>query len=176
MTDPFVAEIRIFAGNFAPKGWALCNGQLMPISQNTALFSLIGTYYGGDGRSTFALPNLQGSMPIEQGQGPGLSPRSVGESGGTTTVTLLPSEMPAHTHGLAATTAAGDSSVPTGRTWGEIRFGRQSAQVYSGVAPNTTMAPTAVDPAGGGQPHNNMPPYLVLNFIIALQGIFPPRA
>jgi len=175
MADPFVAEIRIFAGNFAPKGWAFCDGQLMPISQNTALFSLLGTNYGGDGRSTFALPNLQGAAPLGAGQGPGLSLRDLGETGGSQTVTLLASEIPAHTHAARASTTGGVNS-PANATWGESKLGKTPMSVYAASgADNVAMSPQALAVAGGGLPHNNMPPYLCLTFIIALQGVFPPR-
>lgn len=173
MTDQFVAEIRIFAGNFAPTGWALCNGQLMPISQNTALFSLLGTTYGGDGKSTFALPNLQGSVPMHPGQGPGLSLYDLGQTGGSDTVTLLASEMPLHTHGLSA--SAGDAGD---RSPAAEKFANQSGGVNSYAAPSGSVAlsPQAVGVVGSSLPHNNMQPYLALTFIIALQGIFPPRS
>ena len=175
MADQFVAEIRIFAGNFAPLGWAFCNGQILPISQNTALFSLIGTFYGGNGTSNFALPNLQGSAPLGQGQGSGLSLRSVGESGGGQTVTLLASQMPAHGHSAMAVTSGGQDT-PAGNVWGESKLGKTPLYVYaaSGAA-NVNMNPGALAPAGSNQPHNNMPPYLCLSFIIALTGVFPAR-
>ncbi|MFL6161777.1 MAG: phage tail protein [Jatrophihabitantaceae bacterium] len=176
MTDPFLAEIRTFAGNFAPTGWALCNGQLMSISQNTALFSLLGTTYGGDGRVTFGLPNLQGSAPIQQGQGPGLTPRYLGEIGGSPTVTLITSEMPQHTHTAWAVDDSGDNTSPTNNTWAQALKGRVGDPLYSaGVQPNLTMNQQTVLPTGGGQPHNNLQPYLCVTFIIALQGIFPQR-
>ena len=176
MTDPFLAEIRIFGGNFAPRGWALCNGQLMSISQNTALFSLLGTTYGGDGRVTFGLPNLQGATPMQQGQGPGLSQRYLGELGGSPAVTLINSEMAMHTHTALAVDAGGDSPTPTNNTWAQARTGRSGDALYSvGVQPNLLMNSQAVLPTGGSQPHNNMPPYLTVTFIIALQGIFPQR-
>lgn len=175
MTDPFLAEIRIFAGNFAPRGWALCNGQLLPISQNTALFSLLGTTYGGDGRSVFALPNLQGATPMQQGQGPGLSQRYLGESGGSETVTLLSSEMPGHTHTPAAATANGNSASPANAVWAPATFGRVQNINYSSAAGNISMHPQAIGVTGNNLPHNNLPPYLTLCFIIALQGIFPQR-
>ena len=158
--DPFVAEIRVFPFNFAPKGWAFCDGQLLPISQNTALFSLLGTYYGGDGKSTFALPDLQGSAPLDQGQGAGLSDYFIGQSGGSQNVTLLQSEMPIHNHQA--------QGVATGNQWGSLANGYATTIT-------TTLAPSAITNNGGSQPHNNMQPYLVLNFIIALQGIFPSR-
>jgi len=176
VTDPFLAEIRMFGGNFAPYGWALCNGQLMAISQNTALFSLLGTTYGGDGRVTFALPNLQGSTPMQQGQGPGLSQRYLGEQGGVPYVTLLQSEMAMHTHTALSFDGTSNSDSPTNNTWSQSRVGRGGDPLYSsGQTPNQLMNPQAVLPAGGSQPHNNMPPYLTVSFIIALQGIFPQR-
>ena len=176
MSDQFVAEIRIVPFNFAPQGWALCNGQIMPISQNTALFSLIGTCYGGNGTSNFALPNLQGSAPIGLGQGPGLSSRVIGQSGGEQTVTLVESQMPAHQHTAQASTAGGVNS-PAGAAWGESKLGKTPLNVYAASgANNVAMNPQALSMAGGGQPHNNMPPYLCLNFVIALQGVFTARS
>ena len=172
MADPFIAEIRIFAGNFAPTGWALCNGQLLPISQNTALFSLLGTYYGGDGKSTFALPNLQGAAPMHQGQGPGLSQRFIGEQGGEPNVTLLQTEMPAHAHALNGTNQLPQLPDPAAHT-----AARANANAYvQNPTSYTQMNPLAIGPTGGGLPHNNMPPYLGLTFIIALQGVFPARS
>jgi len=157
MSNPFVAEIRIFAGNFAPTGWATCDGQLLPISQNTALFSLLGTTYGGDGKSTFALPNLQGSAPMQQGQGPGLSLRDLGEIGGEQNVTLLQTEMPAHSHTAVAAAGTGQPD-PTGNAWasGAKGFGN----IYSPSVPanNAQMNPLATSIAGSSQPHNNMMP------------------
>ncbi|HLL31451.1 MAG TPA: tail fiber protein [Allosphingosinicella sp.] len=171
--DPFVAEIRIVPFNFAPKGWAFCDGQLMPLSQNTALFALLGTTYGGDGKSTFALPNLQGSTAVHPGQGSGLSQRFLGEMGGAQAVTLLVSEMPVHTHtanalGVLSTTAA--PSVETG-----LARSVNGAAYAAGGGALQTLAPEALPPAGGSLPHNNLQPYLTLNYIIALQGVFPPR-
>lgn len=171
--DPFVAEIRIFPFTFAPKGWAFCNGQLMPISQNTALFSLVGTTYGGDGKSTFALPDLQGRAPMHPGQGPGLSLHDLGETGGSETVTLLTSEIPAHTHVLMAQAAPGDSPTPESNAYARV-IGATPYLPPEG-APLTPMAQEALLPAGSSLPHNNMQPYLTFNFNIALQGIFPPR-
>jgi microcystin-dependent protein len=173
MADPFVAEIRIFPFNFAPKGWAFCDGQILPISQNTALFSLLGTTYGGDGKSTFALPNLQGSAAMHPGQGQGLSLRDLGEIGGVETVTLLQTEIPVHTHVLQAnsdfaTLQAGDPARTFARS--------QNGNAYAASGQNVvTMAPQMLAPAGGSLPHNNMQPYLTLNFCIALQGVFPAR-
>ena len=173
MADPFVAEIRIFPFNFAPKGWAWCDGQLLPLSQNTALFSLLGTTYGGNGKSNFALPDLQGSAPMHPGQGPGLSLHDLGETAGTETVTLLESEIPAHTHTMQANAFTGNVQAPSST--------RTLAQSAGGVAYKTppanlaTMSPQELAPAGGDQPHNNMQPYLTFYFNIALQGVFPPR-
>ena len=174
MANPFVAEIRIFAGNFAPTGWAQCNGQLMPISQNTALFSLLGTTYGGDGKSTFALPNLQGSAPMQAGQGPGLSLRDLGEVGGEQNVTLLQTEMPAHSHGVQGTTSLGLPD-PGGNAWGSGAKGFGNLYTASGAG-NVQMSPFGTSITGGNLPHNNMPPFLCLTFIIALQGVFPARS
>ena len=172
--DPFLAEIRMFAGNFAPSGWAFCNGQLLPIAQNTALFALIGTVYGGNGTTNFALPNLGGASPMQQGQGNGLSMRQLGEQGGTTTVTLLTSEMPTHTHAPNAVAGDGAANSPVGATWAEVRVSRSHTNLYSTAPnPNVAMNPMAVGVAGQSQPHNNMPPYLCVGFIIALQGVFP---
>jgi len=174
--DPFVAEIRIFPFNFAPKGWAFCDGQLLPISQNTALFSLLGTTYGGDGKSTFALPDLQGSAAMHPGQGPGLSLYDLGQTGGTQFVTLLQSEMPAHQHNVGmATTANGNSLTPVGSTWATTPSGRGFLFVYHPGPPTAKMLADSILPAGGSLPHNNMQPYLTLNFCIALQGVFPAR-
>src|SRR3954449_4613998 len=172
--DPFVAEIRIFPFNFAPKGWAWCDGQILPLSQNTALFSLLGTTYGGDGKSTFALPDLQGSAPMHPGQGPGLSLHDLGESGGSDTVTLLASETPVHRHDVFAVAAdPGDLQAPSA-TRALARSGAGFAYVPG--AAGATLAPVALAPSGGDQPHNNMQPYLTFNFNIALQGVFPPRS
>jgi microcystin-dependent protein len=171
MADPFVAEIRIFPFSFAPKGWAFCNGQLLPISQNTALFSLLGTTYGGDGKSTFALPDMQGNAPMHPGQGPGLSLHDLGEMGGSETVTLLQSEIPAHTHALQFSN--NDSGVQTPA--GQLLAGGVGVGQYAVPGPLVQMNPNVVAPIGGDQPHNNMMPYLTLNFNIALQGVFPPR-
>src|SRR5690348_11022302 len=171
MADPFVAEIRIFPFNFAPKGWAFCAGQLLPISQNTALFSLLGTTYGGDGKSTFALPDLQGSVPIHVGgaqPGPGLSVYDLGELGGSDSVTLLSSEIALHSHAVRAQTIdQGDNRIPSP----SLNLG--NTQVYA-TTQNTLLDPGATSIAGGSLPHNNLMPYLTLNFCIALQGVFPP--
>jgi len=173
VADPFVAEIRIFPFNFAPKGWAFCDGQLLPLSQNTALFSLLGTTYGGDGRSTFALPNLQGNVPMHPGQGPGLSLYDLGQIGGSDTVTLIESEIPAHSHSAsAANTDRSRRNVPTGNI-----LAQTDAQdsLYGPAANLQGMGAQSLAPAGGDQPHNNLQPYLTFNFCIALQGVFPPR-
>lgn len=175
MSDQFVAEIRIVPFNFAPRGWAFCNGQILPISQNTALFSLLGTTYGGNGQSTFALPDLQGRAPLQQGQGPGLSLYDLGQTGGSQTVTLLTSEMPAHIHGARAATGGNASQSPTNNIWSTLGATRTPPPLYSDTQ-NSQMGAPALNIAGGSLPHNNMPPYLTLNFIIALQGIFPPRS
>jgi microcystin-dependent protein len=173
MADPFVAEIRIFPFNFAPKGWAWCNGQLLPISQNTALFSLLGTTYGGDGKSTFALPNLQGSAPMHPGQGPGLSLHDLGESGGSETVTLLESEIPVHSHTIQASNQDATDQSPVDELYAG---GTGGIAMYATPGALTQLSPNALAAAGGDQPHNNMQPYLTLYFNIALQGVFPPRS
>jgi microcystin-dependent protein len=181
MSNPFVAEIRMFAGNFAPKGWALCNGQLLPISQNTALFSLLGTTYGGDGKSTFGLPNLQGMAPMHPGQGQGLSDHSLGESSGEPNVTLLVTEIPSHSHFANCLNTTGDSNNAAGNTWAATaQPSRQQAppnySTQGGGGQSVSLNPQAVGFTGGNQPHNNMSPYLAVTFIIALQGVFPPRS
>jgi microcystin-dependent protein len=173
VADPFVAEIRIFPFNFAPKGWAFCDGQLLPLSQNTALFSLLGTTYGGDGKSTFALPDLQGRAAMHPGQGQGLSQRFLGEEGGSDTVTLLVSEIPVHSHaanalGVLSTTAAPSSQTALSRSV------NGSAYTPGGGAVQQ-LAPQALPPAGSSFPHNNLQPYLTMNYCIALQGVFPAR-
>lgn len=174
MADPFVAEIRIFPFNFAPKGWAWCDGQILPISQNTALFSLLGTAYGGNGKSNFALPDLQGRAPMHPGQGPGLSLHDLGETGGSETVTLLESEIPSHSHGLLASPDDADLKAPSpqramGRSAGGFHYLNPPANL-------SFMAAQSLAPVGGDQPHNNMMPYLTFYFCIALQGVFPPRS
>lgn len=169
--DPFVAEIRIFPFNFAPKGWAFCDGQLLPLSQNTALFSLLGTTYGGNGKSNFALPDLQGRTPMHPSQGPGLSLHDLGETGGSDTVTLLDSEIPSHTHTLVTATLNSQSTVPTNNSLGR----GNPVKIYATGTPGTAMDANSIAPAGGDQPHNNMMPYLTMYFCIALQGVYPPR-
>ena len=174
MSDPFVAEIRMFGFNFAPRGWAFCNGQLIPITQNTALFSLLGTQYGGNGKSNYALPNLQGSVPMFWGNGAGLTPRSIGETGGADTDTLISQTMPLHQHAMMAATSPANIAAPSpavGLARSAGGFAYQSA-----VASNIVqMSQTSLAPNGGGGPHNNDQSYLVVNFCIAMQGIFPPR-
>lgn len=171
MADPFVAEIRIFPFNFAPTGWAFCNGQILPISQNTALFSLLGTTYGGNGQTTFALPDMQGNTTMHPGQGPGLSLHDLGERSGSETVTLLQSEMPAHAHQCGASQGDGNDRNAANELFATgIAIGQ-----YAVPGALTGLAPQCSAPAGGSFPHNNMMPYLTLNFNIALQGVFPPR-
>jgi microcystin-dependent protein len=172
MSDQFLGEIRMFAGNFAPTGWAFCNGQILPISQNTALFSLLGTQYGGNGSSNFALPNLQGNFPLHAGQGPGLTPYVVGEATGQAAVTLLGSQMPAHNHALLAA-----PSPTTGAAGPTVALAPSSngAAIYHAATHTQPLAPAALAASGGGQAHENRQAYLALNFIIALQGIFPSR-
>ena len=174
MADPFVAEIRIFPFNFAPKGWAFCNGQILPISQNTALFSLLGTTYGGDGKSTFALPDLQGSAPMAPGQGPGLSLHDLGEQSGSQFVTLIQSEMPIHIHNLMATTEDG---VAGSLLANSVLASTPGAQLYQTDSSKNIVQMNfqALSVAGASLPHNNMMPYLTLNMCIALQGVFPAR-
>jgi microcystin-dependent protein len=176
MTDPFVAEIRIVPFSFPPSGWAFCNGQLLPISQNTALFSLLGTTYGGDGKTNFALPDLRGSTPMaSNNDGGALSLRFLGESGGSEAVTLASSQMPVHTHVLSAVDAAGTTASPQDAALAIPRFGRTTESVYASAPGPNALSPVAFNPAGNSLPHNNLQPYLVLNFIICMQGIFPPR-
>jgi len=173
MTSPFVAEIRIVGFNFAPTGWAFCNGQLLPISQNTALFSLLGTFYGGDGKSTFALPDMQGNVAVGTGQGSGLSDYFLGQEAGSQTVTLLQTEMPAHSHALQGIAVVGNRTTPVGNSF--ARVSGATPYLPPAGAPLVPMASQALPPAGSGFPHNNMMAYLTLNYVIALQGVFPPR-
>jgi microcystin-dependent protein len=171
VADPFVAEIRIVPFNFAPRGWAICSGQILSISQNTALFSLLGTTYGGNGTTNFALPNFQGNLPLFWGQGPGLSNRQIGEMNGSPTVTLQTSELASHSHNVYSGAGAPSVAGPL-----NAALGSSPARHYAAGATNTTMHLQAVQPAGNGIPHNNLSPYLVLNFVIALQGIYPARS
>ena len=179
MADAYVAEIRIFGFNLpgggAPKGWAQCNGQIMPISQNTALFSLLGTTYGGNGTTNFALPNLQGRVAIQQGQGQGLSQRLLGSTGGEAAVALNTQQLPSHNHGAEGSVTSSGSSGPAGQTWRAGLKGGDSLYAAPQQPSLTPMGPTALSFTGGGVAHNNWPPYLVLNYCIALQGDFPPR-
>jgi microcystin-dependent protein len=167
MASPFIGEIRMFGGNFEPQGWAFCNGQLLPISENQALFALIGTTYGGDGQTTFALPNLQGRFPIHQGSG-----SVIGQQSGSETVTLTANQIPAHTHAAQCSTQ-GAAASPNGAVWGTDPGGNIAP--YSTSAANGTMNAGALSPAGGNQPHDNMQPFLVVSFIISLFGIFPSQ-
>lgn len=179
MSDPFVAEIRLFPYNFAPRNWALCNGQTMPINQNAALFSLLGTSFGGNGQSNFQLPNLQGAVPLGTGQGPGLSAYALGQSGGSASVTLQTAQTPAHSHSLTADAETSTSASLQNAILMEGHFtGTATGKVaaYNTAAPDTAMNPAAITATGGGGPHNNMMPYLAFNFCIALMGIYPPRS
>ncbi|GAA0717410.1 phage tail protein [Dokdonella soli] len=170
MANPFLAEIRLLPFNFPPKGWAFCAGQIYPISQNTALFSLLGTTYGGNGTSNFALPNLQGCAAMHPGQGLGLSLHNLGETGGSETVTLLQSEMPAHTHTVSAQDGDGAVADPTNNF-----IGNSAGLAFLNGLANTSTHPMSTSVAGGNQPHNNMMPYLTLNYCIAMQGVYPSR-
>ncbi|MGD9101677.1 MAG: tail fiber protein [Anaerolineae bacterium] len=170
MSEPFVGEIRMFAGNFAPRGWAFCDGQLLAVSQNDALFSLFGTIYGGDGRTTFGLPDLRGRIPVHQGQGPGLSNRRLGQKGGAERVTLNSNQLPAHSHPLMASSDAASATSPSGSMLGTPGF-----NAYASAAPADAMNASAIGNAGGGQGHSNLQPFLCINFIVALVGIYPSR-
>lgn len=174
MSDPFIAEIKIFAGNFAPRGWAFCDGQLLPIAQNTALFSLIGTIYGGDGRTTTALPNLQGRAPMHPGRGPGLTPRAIGQRGGTEQETLSVDQMPSHNHSIGASTSPASSFAPTSNSVLSRSVG--AAAYDQNDDASNQMAPEVVGNTGGAGAHNNMQPFITLNYIIALVGTFPSRS
>ena len=175
MSEPFIGQVTMFAGNFAPRGWALCDGQLLAISSNQALFSILGTTYGGDGRTTFALPGLRGRTPIHQGSGPGLPPYALGQKGGAESVVLTTNELPQHTHtigNLRAAASPADASVPTGNSLG-------MAPAYNSGSPSVDMHAGSVGPfgnTGGNVAHPNMPPYLAINYIIALIGLFPSRS
>ena len=174
MSEPFLAEVRILPYTFAPLGWALCEGQILSISQNTAVFSLLGTMYGGNGTSNFALPNVQGRVVVGIGQGPGLTPYSNGDMGGVETVTLTAPQLAAHNHGASAIHEAGNSYSPAGDAWSAD--GANRAKIYGSGTPAVAMGANALAPAGGNQPHNNLQPYIAINYCIALQGIFPPRS
>jgi microcystin-dependent protein len=169
VSEPFIGEVRMFGGNFAPVNWAFCNGQLMAISQNEALFTLIGTTYGGDGQSTFALPNLQGRIPIHQGQGVGLTARVIGEAAGEENVTLTVQQLPSHTHAAQGSASVGSATAPAGNVWASW-----DDAPYA-TTPTVGMDPTAVSQQGGNQPHDNVAPYLAVSFIISLFGIFPSQ-
>ena len=169
MAQPFIGEIRMFAGNFAPSGWAFCNGQEIPISENDALFTLIGTTYGGDGESTFKLPNLQSRIPVHQGQGGGLTNRTLAEMGGAEQVTLTTQQMPSHNHAMVASLNTGGSANPQG----QLLAAGTNVSFFRAIAPNANMAPNIISPVGGSQPHENLMPYLCINYIISLFGIFP---
>lgn len=170
MSSPFVGEIRMFGGNFAPAGWALCDGQLLPISENDTLFTLIGTTYGGDGQTTFALPDLQGRLPVHQGTGAGLSTRVIGEKSGVENVTLTTNQIPSHTHSALGQSATGNQPSPAGNVWAA-----SSLNQFSSSAANVTMNAASIGNSGGNQPHDNFMPYLCVNFIISLFGIFPTQ-
>jgi microcystin-dependent protein len=177
MSEPFLGEIRMFGGNFAPQGWALCNGQILAIAQNTALFSLLGTTYGGNGQTTFALPNLQGRFPMHWGQGPGLSSRTLGEQSGSENVTMLLNQMPSHNHPVNARSDEANTDTATGAVWAKVVDGSGNAlSAYSsGIPPDTVMSQQAVGQSGGNQPMPVMNPFLCVTFIIALEGIYPSR-
>ncbi len=170
MSEPFVGEIRMFAGNFAPRGWAFCDGQLLAVSQNDALFSLLGTIYGGDGRTTFGLPDLRGRIPIHAGSGPGLSQRRLGAKSGTEKVTLTINQVPSHTHNVVATNSQGTERNPSGNI-----MARSGGDIYRQATPNGTMATSTLTNVGGSQSHTNLMPALCIHFIIALVGIYPSR-
>ncbi len=172
MAEPFVGEIRMFAGNFAPRGWALCDGQLLAVSQNDALFSLLGTIYGGDGRTTFGLPDLRGRVPLHMGTGPGLSQRRIGSNGGSEEVTLTVNELASHNHNAQAAAAPADSEVATNRVFA---LGETSQPIYRNEAADWSFDSSMVQNTGGGQSHVNLMPTLCINFIIALVGIYPSR-
>jgi len=172
MSEPFIAEVKIWAGNFAPRGWAFCDGQLLPIAQYTALFSLVGTIYGGDGRTTFGLPDLRGRAPMHPGTGPGLTARQIGEKGGVEHVSLTPDQIPAHDHGIQANTLPGDLADPVGHSLARSSGGN----TYHTADNLVQMDPAALTSIGGNAQHNNMQPYLALSFIIALQGLYPSRS
>jgi microcystin-dependent protein len=171
MSEPFIGQIMLFAGNFAPRGWAFCNGQLLSIAQNTALFAILGTTYGGNGQTTFALPDLRGRVPVGPGQGPSLPNYNLGEQGGANSVTLTTAQMPAHTHAASAATGSGTSATPANNVWA----GSSQRDAIYASTPGTTMHPAAISAVGNSQPHENMQPYTAINYIIALEGIFPSR-
>ena len=171
MSDPFIAEIRIFAGTFAPKSWATCDGQLMAVSQNAVLYSLIGTYFGGNGITSFQLPNMAGRAPLGVGNGTGLTPRDIGEEAGETKVTLLSSEIPVHTHSVIASNQPGQQRTPQGN----VLARSTGMNLYLPTGTATPMYPQAATPAGSSLPHNNLQPYLTFTYIICLTGVYPAR-
>lgn len=173
MSEPFLGQIMSVGFNFAPRGWAMCDGQLLPISQNDALFALIGTTYGGDGQTTFALPDLRSRIAIHQGQGPGLSNYALGQAAGVETVTLTSNQMPAHNHLAQATAVTADKATPANNIW--AAEASTTTFVYGTGTPDSQMSPSSLSPAGGNQPHDNLMPYLVMTYVIALEGIFPSR-
>jgi microcystin-dependent protein len=175
MSEPFIGQIMMFGGNFAPRGWALCNGQLLPIAQNTALFSILGTTYGGNGQTTFALPNLQGRVAIHPGQSPGTSPYTLGETAGTEQVTLLSNQIPPHNHPLMANSGNAEHPTPTNNVLATATDSQGGTGLTYAASANTTMAPNAIGPNSGGQPFSVVQPFQCVNFIIALEGIFPSR-
>jgi microcystin-dependent protein len=172
MGSPYIGEIRMFAGNFAPQGWALCQGQLMAIAENDALFNLIGTTYGGDGQETFGLPDLQGRAPVHMGTGPGLQSYTIGQEGGVESVTLTLQQMPTHTHPVVATTNSGTDALPQNK----VPAAGEGNRIYLAAGPDTNIAATAVTPVGGSQPHENLQPYIVVTYIISLYGVYPTQS
>ncbi len=175
MTTPYVGEIRLFGGTFAPNGWMFCDGALLPISEYDTLFTLIGTTYGGDGQETFALPDLRGRVPMHQGQGPGLSQRVLGERSGTETVTLVPSQLPIHTHVATANSGAGSSAAPGNNVWAG-NSNTAALQFTASTASPANMNSASVSPVGGSQPHENRMPFVAVNYIISLFGVFPSQS
>jgi len=176
LADPYIGEIRMFAGNYAPMGWATCDGQILPIQQYTALFAILGTTYGGNGTTTFGLPDLRGRAPIHMGAGNGLTPRQIGQNGGAEKVTMTSAQMPAHNHVVNASSQEAGGNNPANMVPAVAVDGNEApVSVYS-TAGNTTMSPQMISQAGQGQPHDNMQPFLCVNFIIALEGEFPPRS
>jgi microcystin-dependent protein len=174
MSEPFLGQLSLVGFNFAPIGWQIANGQILPISQYSALFSLLGTYYGGNGTSNFALPNLQGSIPVGAGQGPGLGNYLVGETGGAINVTLIPNQMPSHTHHVMADTTPANQQTPAGNAL--AKCGSSAGNLYTtSTTPSVAMNPAMISPYGSSQPHNNMMPYLTMYWIIAMTGVFPAR-
>jgi microcystin-dependent protein len=171
MSEPFVGEIRMFAGNFAPQGWAYCDGQLLAVSQNDALFSLFGTIYGGDGRTTFGLPDLRGRIPIHAGSGPGLTPRTLGSKSGAENVTVTVNQLPSHTHPMQATEELADSPNPGG----QIAARSTTVDLYINENPSSNLAATSITSTGGSQSHPNIMPFLCVHFIVALFGVYPSR-